>query len=164
MWKYKRNRSRGSKWARNREKAFRITGSSGQEPSQLQVCMGTLENKCRHTHSTTHWIRHKWRITDSFVCRKTSGASSRPLLHIVADLITPKPSPTDGWLISALNISSAGTSTACLGSLLCHQTAPRVIKFSLIFFNLLFPTAPQDHYVLGLFVPTTEKNESPSSQ
>lgn len=97
---------------------------------------GNIRNWAQtHTQSTTHWNKHKWQITDSIGWEKTSGASSRPLLHIVADLITPKPSLTDGWLIPPLNISHAGGSIACLGSLLCHQTVPRVIKFSPIFFN-----------------------------
>lgn len=87
--------------------------------------MGKLGIEHKHTHRVPH---SKISISGKSQTHlgDNPGASSRPLLHIVADLITLKPSLTDGWLIPALNISSAYGSIACLGSLLCHQTVPRV--------------------------------------
>ena len=42
---------------RKREKAFRLTGSTGQETSKLQVCTGTLGIESKHSHTQYHTLK-----------------------------------------------------------------------------------------------------------
>lgn len=73
--------------ARKKEKVF-----GGHK---LRVHMGKLGIEHKHTHRVPH---SKISISGKSQTHlgDNPGASSRPLLHIVADLITLKPSLTDG--------------------------------------------------------------------